>query len=156
MALHETGATICLATMNNRDSAKPAAPLDALDFEITDFDEARRALDELPAGLTQMQQKTPGFWQQKRRGALPSDRALTGVAMDWVVALPPTVRPHTTCEQFPRVVNAIAESWNDVPLCTQVLDHMINDYRGGRRGFPATVQAELGMLMRLQQQRPRG
>jgi hypothetical protein len=30
---------------------------------------------------------------------------------------------------------------------------MINDYRGGRRGFPATVQAELGTLMRHQQQR---
>ena len=139
--------------MSNQPSSKP--PLDALDFEITDFDEARRALDELPAGLTAMQHTTPGFWEQKRRHALPSDRALTGTAMDWVVALPVPIRPHTTCEQFPRVVNAIAESWDDVPLCTRVLEHMINDYRGGRRGFPATVQAELSMLMRHQQQRPR-
>jgi hypothetical protein len=136
--------------MSNQPSSKPT--LDALDFEITDFDEARRALDELPAGLSAMQQTTPGFWDQKRRGALPSDRALTGTAMDWVVALPVPIRPHTTCEQFPRVVNAIAESWDDVPLCMRVLDHMINDYRGGRRGFPATVQAELSMLMRHQQQ----
>lgn len=141
--------------MTNRDSPKPPPALDSLDFEITDFDEARRALDELPAGLVQMQQKTPGFWEQKRRGPVPSDRALTGTAMDWVVALPPTIRPHSACEQFPRVVNAIAESWNDVPLCMRVLDHMINDYRGGRRGFPATVQAELSILMRHQQGRPR-
>jgi hypothetical protein len=139
--------------MINRESPKSPAPLDALDFEITDFDEARRALDELPAGLAQMQQTTPGFWDQKRRGPLPSDRALTGTAMDWVVSLPAPIRPHSACEQFPRVVNAIAESWDDVPLCTRVLDHMINDYRGGRRGFPATVQAELGMLLRHQQQR---
>jgi hypothetical protein len=53
------------------------------------------------------------------------------------------------------VANAIAESWEDVPLCTRVLDHMLNDYRGGRRGFPATVQAELTLLMRHQQSRPR-
>jgi hypothetical protein len=132
---------------------KPLPHLDALDFEITDFDEARRALDELPAGLQQMQQKSAGYWDHKRRGALPSDRALTGTAMDWVVSLPPTIRPHSTCEQFPRVANAIAESWSDARLCKSVLDHMLNDYRGGRRGFPATVQAELGMLMRHQQQR---
>jgi hypothetical protein len=141
--------------MINHEPPKSPAPLDALDFEITDFDEARRALDELPAGLAQMQQTTPGFWEHKRRGPLPSDRALTGTAMDWVVALPPPIRPHSACEQFPRVVNAIAESWNDAPLCMRVLDHMINDYRGGRRGFPATVLAELGVLMRHQQQRPR-
>lgn len=130
---------------------KPSSPLDSLDFEITDFDEARRALDELPAGLQVMQQKTSGYWEHRRRSVLPSDRALTGAAMDWVVALPPTVRPHTTCEQFPRVANAIAKSWEDVPLCRRVLDHMLNDYRGGRRGFPAMVQAELSTLMQHQQ-----
>ena len=141
--------------MTNQQPPKPPASLDALDFEITDFDEARRSLDELPAGLQVMQQLTPGYWEHRRRGVLPSDRALTGTAMDWIVALPPTVRPHTTCEQFPRVANAIAESWEDVPLCTRVLDHMLHDYRGGRRGFPATVQAELSSLMQHQQVRPR-
>lgn len=141
--------------MMNHQPPKQRPPLDALDFEITDFDEARRALEELPAGLTVMQQKTPGYWQDRRRGQLPSDRALTGAAMDWIVALPPPIRPHTTCEQFPRVANAIADSWTDVPLCTRVLDHMLHDYRGGRRGFPATVQAELNSLMSHQQARPR-
>jgi hypothetical protein len=145
----------CLAIMMNPQPPNKPAPLDSLDFEITDFDEARRALDELPAGLTAMQQRTPGYWEQRRRGMLPSDRALTGMAMDWVVSLPPTIRPHTTCEQFPRVANAIAESWADAPLCTRVLDHMLHDYRGGRRGFPATVQAELSTLMQHQQARPR-
>jgi hypothetical protein len=139
----------------NHHSPKSLAPLDALDFEITDFDEARRALDELPAGLRVMQQRTPGYWEPRRRGALPSDRALTGTAMDWVVALPPTIRPHTTCEQFPRVANAIADSWEDVLLCARVLDHMLNDYRGGRRGFPATVRDELSSLMDHQQVRLR-
>ncbi len=141
--------------MINQPPPKPLPPLDALDFEITDFDEARRALDELPAGLQAMQQLTPGYWEPRRRGALPSDRALTGTAMDWIVALPPPIRPHTTCEQFPRVANAIAESWEDVPLCTRMLDRMLHDYRGGRRGFPSSVQAELSTLMHHQQERPR-
>ncbi len=142
--------------MSNHQPPKPPVLLDALDFEITDFDEARRALDELPAGLQAVQKSTPGYWENRRRGMLPSDRALTGAAMDWIVALPPPIRPHTTCEQFPRVANAIAESWEDVPLCTRMLDHMLHDYRGGRRGFPATVQAELSTLMQHQQVRPRG
>jgi hypothetical protein len=140
----------------NQQPQKPPAPLDALEFEITDFDDARRSLDELPAGVQAVQRLTPGYWEQRRRGALPSDRALTGTAMDWIVALPPPIRPHSTCEQFPRVANAIAESWEDVPLCTRVLDHMIHDYRGGRRGFPPTVQSELNSLYRHQQDRRRG
>ena len=141
--------------MINQQPPKPPAHLDSLDFEITDFDEARRALDELPAGLQAMQQATPHYWDHRRRGALPSDRALTGTAMDWIVASPPTSRPHTTCEQFPRVANASADSWEDVPLCTRMLEHMLHDYRGGRRGFPANVQAELSTLMQHQQGRPR-
>jgi hypothetical protein len=139
----------------NQPPPRPPVHLDALDFEITDFDDARRALDELPAGLQAVRRASPNYWEHRRRGMLPSDRALTGAAMDWIVALPPTIRPHTTCEQFPRVANAIADSWEDVPLCMRVLDHMLRDYRGGRRGFPASVQAELSTLMQHQQRRPR-
>jgi hypothetical protein len=47
---HTVRECLSLATTMNHQSPKPLAPLDALDFEITDFDEARRALDELPAG----------------------------------------------------------------------------------------------------------
>lgn len=122
-------------------------PPGSIDFEMTDFDEARRALDELPPGVAEVQRlRQGGDWSSARRPPLPSDRALTGAAMDWVIGLPPALRPHTTCEQFPRVVNAIAASWADLPYSLQVIDHMINDYRGGRRGFPAAVKAELQRL----------
>lgn len=133
-------------TMSTSQPPKSNAPVDAIDFEPTDFDDARRALDELPAGLAEMQRLRSGGWEGKRRKPLPTDRALTGAAMDWVISLPPSIRPHSTCEQFPRVVNAIASSWHDPPFSLQVIDHMINDYRGGRRGFPALVQAELTAL----------
>lgn len=142
--------------MSTPSTPKKPPEFDALEFEITDFDEARRVLDELPAGLEAVHARTPGYWEARRRPASPTDRALTGRALDWLVALPPNVRPHSTCEQFPRVANAIAEAWGDVPQSMRVLDHMINDYRGGRRGFPPAVQAELAVLMRHQQVRPRG
>jgi hypothetical protein len=84
-----------------------------------------------------------------------TDRALTGAAMDWVIGLPPALRPHATCEQFPRVVNAIAAAWPDTAFSVQVLDHMINDYRGGRRGFPEAVKRELVALHEHQRARSR-
>jgi len=125
---------------------KAPPPLDTIEFEATDFDSARQALDELPPGVAEVQQLQPGFWEQRRRKPTATDRALTGAAMDWVIGLPPSLRPHATCEQFPRVVNAIAAAWSDRAFSTQLLDHMINDYRGGRRGFPDVVKHELVAL----------
>jgi hypothetical protein len=137
--------------MSSTPPSKP--PPGAIDFELTDFDEARRALDELPAGVVQVQRlRHGGEWASLRRKPLPSDRALTGEALDWIIALPASLRPHATSEQFPRVVNAIAASWSDRPYSLQVIDHMINDYRGGRRGFPVAVQAELRALYEHQRQ----
>ena len=132
---------------------KPGAVPGSIDFEHTDFDMARRALDELPAGVEAIQRLKGQNWEAQRRKPLPTDRALTGQAMDWVIALPPALRPHSTCEQFPRVVNAIAASWNDLSFSLRVIDHMVNDYRGGRRGFPLAVQQELHALYQHQQGR---
>jgi hypothetical protein len=139
--------------MLNQPPPKKPPPPGSIEFEITDFDEARRVLDELPAGVEQVQTLFGGDWEGRRRKPLPSDRALTGEAMDWVVGLPSSLRPHTACEQFPRVVNAVASSWGDPVFSLQVLDHMINDYRGGRRGFPPAVQQELAALLAYQKGR---
>lgn len=132
--------------MSPTPPSRSTPPSGSIEFELTDFDDARRALDELPAGVAEMQRMRQGDWDGQRRKPLPSDRALTGEAMDWVMSLPPGLRPHASCEQFPRVINAVAASWGDLAYSLQVIDHMINDYRGGRRGFPATVQAELQAL----------
>jgi hypothetical protein len=144
--------------MSSQPPPKKPPPPGSIDFEITDFDEARRALDELPAGVEQVHQllASGGEWEARRRKPLPSDRALTGEAMDWVVSLPTGLRPHSACEQFPRVVNAVASSWGDHAFSLQVLDHMINDYRGGRRGFPPSVQQELAALLAHQKARSPG
>lgn len=125
----------------------PPVPIGSIDFELTDFEDARHALDDLPPGVEHAKHLQPGFWQEQRRKPVATDRAMTGAAMDWVIRLPAGLRPHATCEQFPRVVNAIAAAWPDASYSVQVLDHMINDYRGGRRGFPAAVLQELGALL---------
>jgi hypothetical protein len=130
---------------------KPPLP-DALDFELTDFEDAKRSLEELPPGVDQAQSLFKG-WESLRRKPLPTDRALTGVAMDWVVGLPPALRPHATCERYPRVANAVAESWNDLVHSLSVLEHLLQDHRGGRRGFPVPVQQELQALYDHQRQR---
>jgi hypothetical protein len=138
---------------------KPKQPLPpgTIEFEFTDFDDARRALDELPAGLAKVHslQAGAGGYEAQRRKPLPSDRALTGAALDWMVAMPAPLRPRVTSEQFPRVVNAVADSWHDLPFSLQVIDHMINDYRGGRRGFPPAVQEELRVLYEHQRAKAR-
>jgi hypothetical protein len=137
-----------------QDPSKPLPP-GTIEFEPTDFGSARRALDELPAGIEVVQRLRAGTgdFESQRRKPLPTDRALTGAAMDWVIGLPQPLRPKLTCEQFPRVVNLVAESWGDAHYSLQVLDHMINDYRGGRRGFPPQVLEELKLLHDYQRRR---
>lgn len=130
---------------------KSSPPLGAIEFELTDFAEARQVLDDLPPGVAESKRLLTGEWSQQRRRPVATDRALTGAAMDWVIGLPTSLRPHAACEQFPRVVNAIAESWSDRTYSLLVLDHMINDYRGGRRGFPEAVQREMAALLAHQQ-----
>jgi hypothetical protein len=132
--------------MIGQQPPKPPAPPGSIEFEVTDFDSARQALDELPPGVEEVKHLLAGSFDHQRRKPTASDRALTGPAMDWVIGLPPALRPHATCEQFPRVINAIAAAWDDSARSVQVIDHMINDYRGGRRGFPEVVQRELSAL----------
>ena len=142
--------------MYGQQPPKPPRSLDSIDFELTDFDAARHVLDDLPPGVAEAKHLQPGYWEEQRRKPLATDRALTGAAMDWVIGLPATLRPHSTCEHFPRVVNAIAAAWADAAYSRQVLDHMINDYRGGRRGFPVAVGQELAALHAHQRARSGG
>ena len=126
-------------------SPKSGSP-DSIDFELTDFDEARHALDELPAGVREVHRLAPGYWEQRRRGPVPTDRALAGTTLDWLLRLPPRVQPRHLAERYPRVVNAIASTWGDRQRSVAVLDDLIVDHRGGRRGFSPDVDAELHAL----------
>jgi hypothetical protein len=52
-------------------------------------------------------------------------------------------------KRFPHVFNRIAATWHDPPALLEVLDDLLVDKRGGRRGFPADVLAELLILRSL-------
>jgi hypothetical protein len=132
--------------MNYTPPPKPPRQLDALDFQVTDFDEARRALDELPAGVAELARIKPDYWLSRRRPQRPADKALTGTALDWLMQLPPQARPQELCASFPRVANHLAEMWSDAQTAVAELDKLIDDRRGGRRGFPAAVRSELLVL----------
>jgi hypothetical protein len=117
---------------------------EGLEFELTDFEEARRILDA--ESLSQYDVSSvapPDHWKRLRRGQLPTDRALTGRAIAWLLALPPTVRPQSLSRQFPRITNALAEVWQQPQQCQAALDKLLCDGRKGRKGFPAAVRDEL-------------
>ncbi len=53
--------------MSVQQPPKPALPPGSIEFEATDFDSARQALDELPAGVIQVKHLQPGYWESLRR-----------------------------------------------------------------------------------------
>ena len=120
---------------------------DGFDFEPTDFEDARRVLDE--ESITQFDVAAPPdspHWKRLRRTTVASDRALTGQGIDWLLALPEGLRPHALGRRFPRIVNGLAEIWDDPDIVQVALERLLNDGRKGRAGFPADVHAELVAL----------
>ncbi len=129
----------------------PASPEsiwgEGFEFELTDIDEARRILDA--ESISQFDVSgfdRPEHWKRLRRASLPTDRALTGQAIDWLMALPTALRPQLLSRQFPRVVNALAEVWSEPELCQAAFDRLLCDTRKGRKGFPPAVHDELEAL----------
>lgn len=130
-----------------RDSDEPSSPEGGFEFELTDIEEARRILDT--ESISQFDVATivpPEHWKRLRRANLPTDRALTGRAIDWLLALPPTLRPQNLSLHFPRIVNALAEVWDESQQCQAAFDRLLRDGRKRRKGFPAAVHAELAAL----------
>jgi len=120
-----------------------------LEFELTDIAEARRVLDT--ESVSQFDVATvvsPEHSKRLRRGTLPTDRALTGRAIDWLLALPPTLRPQSLSLQFPRIINALAEVWHEPEQCQVLFDRLLCNGRHGRKGFPIVVRDELVALQK--------
>ena len=134
-----------MSTLKPPPKFQPSAA-GGFDFEPVSLDSARAALDELPSGIARGLDAVPGYWLKNRRAALASDRALTGMAMDWTVQLPENVRPLVTSERYPRIINAIANAWADSETRAEMFDHLLNDRRIGRRGFPIDVEREISAL----------
>jgi hypothetical protein len=115
-----------------------------MDFEPVSIDEARAALDEIDAAMASL--VSPEYWQKVRRPSQPSDRALTGRSMKWLMDLPEEVRPQVTMQRYPRVINALVDVWADAQARDLAFENLLNDRRPGRRGFPIDVERELSTL----------
>ena len=128
-------------------SSPPALQDEGFEFELTDLEEARRVLDsesmsQFDVASVASQEK----WKRVRRDKRPTDRALSGVGIDWLMAMPVNVRPTHLASRFPRIVNALAEVWSDPAEQQATLDKLLGDGRKGRQGFPPEVHAELVAL----------
>lgn len=129
---------------------KPDAPAPkppgSIDFEPTDFEQARAALEEPPAGVKAVKRLDAKDWFKRRRPADARDVRLTPLAIGWLDRLPPEVRPLDLPRAYPRLANQLAEAWNDVDGCLAMLGDLVVDQRGDRRGFPSRVALELVAL----------
>jgi hypothetical protein len=128
----------------------PPAPEDGFEFELTDFASAREALDESVIDIARRYSRPadPDEWAKRRRPPSPADRALTGETIAWMLSLPERIRPEQLAERMPRLANQIAAAWNDRLRCANALHALTIDDRGGRRGLPIDIIAEVQLLHR--------
>ena len=132
--------------MYNRQPPRTSPPPGSIEFELTDIDDARAALDELPAGVNEYGRMQSGFWEARRRPRMATDRALTGCSLQFLMQLPPMLQPRGLSERFPRILNWISASWAETEKALELFEHLLDDRRTGRRGFPADIQREIEML----------
>ena len=87
------------------------------------------------AGRPQMDPRYP-------RKAQPLNQTLPATRR-WIAQLPADIRPLSLVRQFPRIGNGLARAWPDASRFAAHLESLLQDRRGGRRGFPSDVQSEL-------------
>lgn len=142
--------------MNPSPSAKSPTTDNSFEFEVTDFAEAREALDNESIALAAEAARPSELtdWAKVRRPRTPKDRALTGTTIAWLLRLPADVRPAKLSERMPRLANQIAEAWPDRSICLLALQDLMSDNRGGRKGLPYELREEVTHLVAYCKQRP--
>ena len=131
--------------MTSTSSPAPYKPSGMIEFEYTDVAEARKEAEH-PEAWVAMERLMPGYWEEQRRPPAVTDRALSGRCIDWILGLPQGARPKALSEQFPRIVNHLAERWHDLPSTQLALMRLLADERGGRKGFSLQIEQEIGRL----------
>jgi hypothetical protein len=79
------------------------------------------------------------------RKASPYNRVLPA-SRSWFDSLPRAVRPTMLVVQYPRIVNLLAQQWNDVAACSAYFDELLVGNRPDRRGFPEDVRQDIVVL----------
>jgi hypothetical protein len=82
-------------------------------------------------------------WLLTRSPSRQNDSMLDGLTVTWASRLGTKKIPLELLRSYPRLANRIALCWKDPVLVARLLDSLLQDRRGGRRGFPAVIKAEL-------------
>jgi hypothetical protein len=64
----------------------------------------------------------------------------------WLMSLPREVRPLALATKYPRIVNLLAQQWNDHDACVAFFGHLLVDHRGNRQGFPVAVKSDVRII----------
>ena len=86
----------------------------------------------------------PRDWTPARK-AHPADTRFPATVR-WIDALPDEIRPHALSGAFPRIANMIAQLWPNAAGFSDYMNELLVDRRGGRKGFPLEVLADLNRL----------
>jgi hypothetical protein len=115
----------------------------AFEFEKVSVADARKALDESGAGAYAVRRQ-PENWEAKRKDTAPE--TLGEATQAWLAELPEGVRPKQLALRYPRLANRLCDAWATPAKCDRLLDELMIDRRGGRKGFPLPVANELATL----------
>jgi hypothetical protein len=83
-------------------------------------------------------------WGHLRRSTPLSE--LLPQTRSWVTRLPEPLRPYALIDLYPRIANRLASAARHPGALADCIAELLIDRRGGRRGFPAEVSAELLLL----------
>jgi hypothetical protein len=142
---HQSTLSRFFFSMSDHKGQQPFKPSGLIEFEMTNVADAR-AEAEKPAAVLAIEKLLPGYWEEQRRPSTPSDRALTGKGIDWLLSLPAHARPKALCEQYPRIANHLAEHWDHLRDTQLALMRLLADERGQRKGFSLQIEQEIGRL----------
>jgi hypothetical protein len=99
--------------------------------------------DPAPAGAVPF--ATPVQVPTRLRKATPIESLLPASVL-WLKSLPPEVQPNALIAKYGRIVNLLAQQWNDYNACSAYFDDLLVGRRGNRRGFPPEVHQDLRKL----------
>jgi len=115
----------------------------ALEFEKVSFTDARKALEETGPAAYAAPKKVEN-WEEKRSQSTPEP--LNDAANTWMSEMPESVQPRQLALRYARLANRLCNVWTDPQKCERLLDDLMMDRRGGRKGFPLQVANELATL----------
>jgi hypothetical protein len=105
---------------------------------------AEHVTKPLNEGETISPPPAPRDWTTARK-ARPAD-TLFPATLRWIDALPEEVRPHALSRAFPRIANMLARLWPNAAAFSDYMNDLLVDRRGGRKGFPLQILADLNRL----------